>query len=193
MKIPCIPFFRVSQITRLIIGCATLFGNSCSFQQQREPYAAVIQRQANFSPRKNFKKLPVWQQKALEELFIEEFYHLPDTPISGGLNLNNHNISTWEKAKKCKILPKKASDDCSSFFLNYSYGMWADIYEILKNNPTYLDGRGLIALCHYLTYLQYGDVCRPEESFFTEERLQELPIAYRRKKHCRQGIYSVKQ
>lgn len=194
MKIRFISSIRATITPRIIIVfVAATVWNSCSFQEQHNPYTTVAQRQADFSPLKNFQDLPTRQRQALKELFVEEFYHIPSIPSSNGADLNTLNISAWRKAKKRKILPINTSKDSSLYFRNYSYGMWVDIYETLKNNPTYLEGRGLIALCHYLTYLQYGDVCRPEESFFTKERLQALPIEYHRKKHHQHGVYSAKE
>lgn len=140
-----------------------------------------------------FSKLPAEQRKDLRELFLNEFYRLSVTPIPKNYVLDNHNLTIWKKAQQQGVLPNTPAGDWRAFFIVYDYGMWIDIFETLKNNPEYMSGKAIIALCHYVTVLQFSNDCKPTEYYFTDERLRELKIYNHPSPYSVYGVYSVRR
>lgn len=153
-------------------------------QQTQSAYRHPVSYEAEFY------NLPAEQRKALRDLFLTEFYKLSITPIPKGYSLDEHNIEIWKKARRHHLLPDNDTDDWRGFFIVYNYGMWTDIFRQLKNYPDYLSGKGIIALCHYATVLQFSNDCKPTSFFFTDERLQELGIQHHPSQYSAFGIYS---
>lgn len=176
-----------------LLGFASVivFGllSACCVRQQNARIVYQYAHPACYT--ENFSKLPAEQRKAIRDLFLEEFYRLSVTPIPKGYGLDEHNIAIWRKAKQAHLLPDNDTEDWTGFFIVYNYGMWRDIFEVLKKDPHYLSDKGRIALCHYVTVLQPCDDGKPTKEYFSDEKLRELHIYHQPNRSSPWGIYSV--
>lgn len=179
----------------LLIGGMVLGHSLMSCSWQNDGTAKIEQRTYTYPGAYGsefFNKLPAEQRKAIRDLFLNEFYQLSVTPIPANYGLDDHNIAIWRKAKQQRLLPDNDTEDWTGFFIFYNFGMWIDIFETLKSNPKYLSGKGIVALCHYVTVLQFCDDGKPTESYFNDKRLQELRIYKHPSRYSVHGVYSVR-
>lgn len=173
--------------------CALLFGllSGCCVRQQNARPLYPYAHPACYT--ENFSRLPAEQRKAIRDLFLEEYYRMSVTPIAKGYTLDEYSIAIWRKAKQRRLLPDNDTEDWTGFFIVYSYGMWRDIFEVLKEDPHYLSDKGRIALCHYVTLLQPCNDGKPTKDYFTDEKLRELNIHHHPSRYSPWGIYSVRR
>lgn len=168
-----------------------VFLSGCCVRQQNAGPVYKYAHPAYYT--ENFSKLPAEQRKAIRDLFLEEYYLMPVTPIAKGYTLDEYSIAIWRKAKQRRLLPDNDTEDWTGFFIVYNYGMWRDIFETLKENPHYLSDKGRTALCHYVTHLQYCNDGKPTQDYFSDEKLRELNIYRHPSRYSPWGIYSVRR